>query len=160
MNLKLHLQPTGNSCGPTCLYMINQSYMVNKPYMTHNPTIEEIYEICGTDWVVGTPPDRMEKGMEALKIKYVEHMASPRPFELLDLILKDGNIAILRTITKGVPHWIIVQSKTPMLYNILDPWQGEIQYYQPDLDAIWKPRDYQFFEIIQPIIYSHAEGYP
>jgi hypothetical protein len=36
------------------------------------------------------------------------------------------------------------------LYNILDPAQGKIQYYQPELDEVWKPRDYQFFEIIIP----------
>jgi hypothetical protein len=31
------------------------------------PTIDEIAIICGTDWFVGTPPDRMKIGMEALK---------------------------------------------------------------------------------------------
>ena len=58
----------------------------NKP-----PTIQSICEMCGTDWVVGTPPDRMVKGMDALKIKYVEYIHSPRPYELLKNVIAAVN---------------------------------------------------------------------
>lgn len=148
MIIKLAKQPTGNSCGPTCLYMIYERQILNSvSNKVVEYTIEDICNLCGTDWEVGTPPDRMEKGMKALNIKYIEFMCSPRPFELLDSVLDRGNVAILRTITHGVPHWIIAESKTPLLYNILDPWQGKIHYHKLDLNKIWSLRDYQFFEI-------------
>lgn len=149
--MKLINQPTGNSCGPTCLMMILESHGVGSKIPIPS-RIDEICEMCGTDWIVGTPPDRLKNGMEALELNYIEYISTPRPFELLDIVLSEGSPCILRTITKGVPHWIIVQSKTPMLYNVLDPWLGEIQYYKPELDAIWKPRNYHFFEMPKPTI--------
>jgi len=145
-------QPTGNSCGPTCLHMA-LSYLANKNndlpfYFDIKHTVLEICEMCGTDWVVGTPPERMEKGMKALKIKYVEYISSPRPYDLIKQILTNKNLPILRTITQGVPHWIIVKGFDGDLFDVLDPWLGEIQYTKNQLESIWKVRDYQFFEIV------------
>lgn len=152
MKLNLYQQPTGNSCGPTCLYMAFE-YILNHPNdlpftVPVKYTIEDICKMCCTDWVVGTPPDRMEKGLKALNIHYVEHMCSPRPFDLLKQVINDGNIPILRTITKGAPHWIIIQNADKDGYETLDPWQGHILYTEKELDSIWKPRQYQFFEIL------------
>ena len=176
MNIKHHYQPTGNTCGPTCLYMVHE-YLENQTDELPFPvpvktTIQDIEYLCGTDWEVGTPPDRMEIGMKALHMKYVEYGNISRPYDLLRLAIDSGNIPILRTITKGVPHWIIVNSylvdsndkpKTgSIIYNVLDPWQGEIQYSERQLSEVWKQRQYQFFEIIKTKkkIYSHAEGGP
>ncbi len=155
MKIKLHHQPTGNSCGPTCLYMafeavVNWGNSLSSTVPVKH-TIKDIAEMCGTDWEVGTPPDRMERGMKALNLNYVEHMCSPRPYDLLRQVIEDGNIPILRTITKGVPHWIIVNEVNfvyPEIFKVLDPWQGSIQYSEKELDEIWKVRNYQFFEII------------
>jgi hypothetical protein len=148
-------QPTGNSCGPTCLKMVHETLNGWKDSSEPFPDINKISKMCGTDWVVGTPPDRMENGMKALKMKYVEYIASPRPYELLKKVIDDGNIAIIRTITDGIPHWVVVGGYYlgwPTLsddkFIILDPWKGERLSNEKDLDLIWKPRDYQFFEII------------
>lgn len=156
MRINLHLQPTGNSCGPTCLYMALEYFENGKndlPFDTVIPyTIKDICNMCGTDWIVGTPPDRMEKGMKALNFKYVEHMCSPRPYELLRKVIDDEHIPILRTITKGVPHWIIITGTNFVyedIFNVLDPWQGKIEYTEKELDKIWKVRQYQFFEVIK-----------
>lgn len=114
-------------------------------------SILDICNICGTDWEVGTPPDRMEKGMRELNIPYIEHMGGSKPYELLQRVIEDGNFAILRTITKGVPHWIVATRMHfvyPEKYVILDPALGRIDYNQQDLDSIWAPRQYQFFEIL------------
>lgn len=149
--IKYFQQPTGNTCGPTCIYMI-WYHLVNKDNI-FNDTIEMKYNIsdiehfCGTDWIVGTPPDRMENGMRNLGINYIEYMSSPSPFELLRSVIDNKNIPLLRTITKGVPHWIIVESYDENVFNVLDPWLGEIKYSIAQLDSIWKVRDYQFFEI-------------
>ena len=152
MNIKHSFQPTGNSCGPTCLYMA-LNYKLNVPNdlpfdVESKFSIEEICEMCGTDWIVGTPPDRMEKGMSALSLKHIEYQGSPRPFELLREILENNNIPILRTITKGVPHWILIKGFMGYEFYVNDPWLGEIIYSEKELNEIWKIRNYQFFEII------------
>jgi hypothetical protein len=98
----------------------------------------------------------MEKGMIALHMKYVEYANLSRPYDLLKLTIDSNNIPILRTITRGVPHWIIVPSYLVdantgfVIYNVLDPWLGEIQYSEKQLDEVWKQRQYQFFEVIVP----------
>ena len=156
MTIKHIYQPSPITCGPSCLYMVFK-FIVNRQGLGLDAdikySVEDIALICGTDWEVGTPPDRMEKGMDGLGIKYVEYINSPRPFELLKTIIDSGNIPILRTITKGAPHWIIVDkydiySDGSTLFNVLDPWLGEIKYTEKDLDSIWSVRDYQFFEIL------------
>jgi hypothetical protein len=154
MIIKHMYQPTGNTCGPTCLYMVKH-YLVNYPNdlpfdVDLKLTIKEIEDMCGTDWIVGTPPDRMVKGMTELKIPHVEHYKSPRPYELLKKILDDGNIAIVRTITRGIPHWIVVHGYEDNNYNVADPASGPLVMTEKQLDAIWSLRQYQFFEILVP----------
>lgn len=152
MNIKHFYQPTGNTCGPTCLFMVyNYKYNIN----ISPKTIKEIEIECGTDWVVGTPPDRMIKGMKLLNLDFVEYIHSPNPYVLLKSVIDSKNIPILRTITKGVPHWIIVsgykidEETKAIKYQILDPWQGEIVYDEKSLDEVWVKRQYQFFEILK-----------
>lgn len=145
-------QPTGNTCGPTCIYMALR-YILNHPNdlpfdIDIADTVEGIAEACGTDWIVGTPPDRMEKGMDAVNIKYIEYIHPKRPFDLLKQVIDAGNIPIIRTITQGVPHWIIANGYVGDVFNILDPWLGVIKYDIQQLNKIWMPRDYQFFEIL------------
>lgn len=153
INIAHIYQPTGNACGPTCLKMI-----VDYFYSGINISVELISNMCGTDWEVGTPPDRMEIGMNTLNLKYVEYLKSPRPYELLKKVIDDNNIPVLRTITKGVPHWIIINGyflvyednqKSILVFNVLDPWLGSITYTEFDLERIWKQREYQFFEVIK-----------
>ena len=152
MTIKHTYQPTGNSCGPTCLFMINEYLATIHRKVLF--TIKDIEGMCQTDWVVGTPPDRMERGMKYLDIKYIEYIGSPRPHELLQSVLDSKNIPILRTITKGVPHWIIIngyqtcKDDTTIIYQVLDPWQGKINYNEQQLNEVWKQRDFQFFEVI------------
>lgn len=163
MKIKHYFQPTGNSCGPTCLYMALE-YVLNQPNdlpfsIQSKYSIEDIAEMCGTDWVVGTPPDKMEKGLKALNLNYIEYQSSPRPYDLIFDVIRSENVAIIRTITRGIPHWIIVNEATMLIkedkyefttFDVLDPWLGEIKYTKQELDDIWSPRKYQFFEI-QPI---------
>ena len=150
MTIKHYYQVDGISCGPTCLKMINDYFETEIPQeIGYNfPTIEDICVMCGTDSIVGTPPDRMEKGMNALRLKYIEYQGSPRPFDLLREILEANNIPILRTITKGVPHWILIRGFIGYEFYVNDPWLGEIIYTEKELNEVWKKRAYQFFEII------------
>lgn len=147
-----HHQPTGNTCGPACIYMALR-YVLNQtnelPFdVDIAETIESIAEHCGTDWVVGTPPDKMIKGFEAVGLKYYEYSKSPNPYDLLKQVIDSKNIPIVRTITQGVPHWIIVNGYDEDNFKVLDPWLGKIEYTQEQLDFIWSKRQYQFFEIL------------
>lgn len=156
MNIKLHYQPTGNTCGPTCLFMALQ-YTMNKrgvEYKHHVKDSDEILNIaklCGTDWTVGTPPDRMEKGMKALGMVYMEYEYPLRPYSLIRHILDEDNVPIIRTIVREIPHWIVVSGYTKQnkeyLYTVLDPSDGIVTHNQESLDEIWKVRNYQFFEV-------------
>ena len=150
MTIKHYYQVDGISCGPTCLKMINDYFEDERPHEEgySYPTIKEISVMCGTDSIVGTPPDRMEKGMSALSLKHIEYQGSPRPFELLREILENNNIPILRTITNGIPHWILIKGFMGYEFYVNDPWLGEIIYSEKELNEIWKIRNYQFFEII------------
>lgn len=141
-------QPDGISCGPTCIKMA-LTHLCLTLESTFTPSIDKISEMCGTDNIVGTPPDRMERGLKALGVSYIEYSHTPRPYITLVQILKSGNVPILRTITKGIPHWIIVTNIDDGKYYINDPWLGEIVYTEKELDSIWKVRDYQFFELMK-----------
>lgn len=153
-NIKHRFQPTGNTCGPACIYMAGDFiYRAQNdlPWDKEFPhSIEEIEVMCGTDWIVGTPPERMEKGFKALGLNYVEFIKSSRPFTLLQETIRSNHVAIVRTITRGVPHWIIVNEyyQDENAYGVLDPWQGIIQYTEEELNSIWCQRDYQYFEIL------------
>ena len=145
LTIKHYTQPTGNSCGPTCIMMAYEAIPNNQK--RKNYSILEICDMCGTDWIVGTPPDRLEKGLDALNLDYTHHLGSENPFDLLKRVINKGNIPIVRTITKGMPHWIIVSGYNDKGFDIHDPWQGEITYTQTELDKIWDVRDYEFYEI-------------
>jgi GNAT superfamily N-acetyltransferase len=136
-------QPNGYSCGPTCLAMVKNFVM------GEIPSIDDICKECGTDMVVGTPPDRMRLGLKYLKINYKEHIGTDiDPYENLKRIVDEGNVAIIRTIIGG-PHWIIVSGYKDDIYLINDPWQGEIQYTKDELEEFWEVRDYFCFEILK-----------
>jgi hypothetical protein len=82
--------------------------------------------------------------MEALKWCILNILALDTHF-VLNSVINDGNIAIIRTISTGVPHWIIPVSYVDNIY-INDPWLGRIQYSIEELKVIWGIRDYQFLK--------------
>ena len=135
-------QPTGNSCGPTCLKMVGD--------FIHGDVgkIDDICKECGTDWIVGTPPDKMRIGLHKLNINYVEHQKENFPFNQLKHAIDRGNVCIVRTITQGVPHWINIVGYNENIFNVHDPWLGEIKYNEQELHSIWSIRDFFFFEIL------------
>jgi hypothetical protein len=142
--IKHFTQPNGISCGPTCIMMAYEALPTNG---LEHYSIIEISNLCGTDSIVGTPPERLEKGLDALNMNYRHHLDLQEPFKDLKLVLDNGNLPILRTFTHGIPHWIIVSGYEDDLYYINDPWQGEITYTQEELNSIWVGRKYEFYEI-------------
>jgi len=135
-------QPTGNSCGPTCIKMVGDFILgdVGK--------IDDICNTCGTDWVVGTPPDRMEIGLKQLGINYIIHQSEIEPFQSIKNTIDKGNVAIVRTITEGVPHWINIVGYFDDDFEVHDPWKGPIRYNEEELNSIWEVRDFFYYEIV------------
>jgi hypothetical protein len=144
--VKHKYQPDGISCGPTCIKMVGEFFKGNID------EIDEICKHCETDNIIGTPPERMKKGLNKLKIDYIEHINDSDPFQTLRDVIDNGSIAILRTFTQKVPHWIVVHSykeNEPEIFNVNDPWLGPLTYNEDELDEIWKERNHYFFEIVQ-----------
>lgn len=139
--MNLIKQPNGISCGPTCIKMVGEFIggLVD--------SIDEICLKCGTDSIVGTPPERMIKGLDSYNFNYEIHSKNTEPFVVLKHIIDSGNVAILRTITHGNPHWIVIHSYEEDIFNVNDPWLGTLTYSETELKKIWEPRDYYFFEI-------------
>jgi hypothetical protein len=135
-------QPTGNSCGPTCIKMVGDFIKGNVP------SIDEICKICGTDWVVGTPPERMKIGLDELGIIYKEHIDELEPYQSIRNVIDKGNVAIVRTITQEIPHWIVIHGYNEDVFTVNDPWLGPKTYNEDELGSIWKVRNHFFYEIM------------
>lgn len=136
-------QPDGISCGPTCIKMVADFFRGDIP------SIKDICKMCGTDSLTGTPPERMRKGLDGLGIQYIEHIDETNPYQSLRDSLDNGSVAMLRTLTHGVPHWIVIHSYDGEIFFVNDPWLGQIEYNQDQLEKIWKERNFFFFEVIK-----------
>jgi predicted double-glycine peptidase len=134
--VKHRFQETDYDCGPACIKMILNN---------DNITIEKICNMCETTEEEGTNIEKMEKGLKALKIKY----ESKEGFENLYKSLNEEKPCLLRTITQEQPHWIVCYGfdKKTNEFFVLDPWLGELIYLKEEMEEIWKPRDYFYFEI-------------
>jgi hypothetical protein len=124
--------------------------MVGEFFKGNIESIDEICKYCGTDNIIGTPPERMKKGLDKLKIDYIEHINDADPYQSLRDVIDNGSIAIVRTFTQKIPHWIVIHSYNedkPYLFNVNDPWLGQLVYDEEELDDIWRERNYYFFEI-------------
>jgi predicted double-glycine peptidase len=138
-------QPDGYSCGPTCLKMILESNHINKI------TIEDIKNIVGTNNIKGTTLEEMIVGLKHLNIDY-EYPKLPNEevaINYLNESLKQGNPIILRTLTMGVKHWVIVDGFDGKTYTIKDPWLGNVEYNKVELINIWKPRNFDCLKILK-----------
>lgn len=139
-------QPDGISCGPTCIKMVGDFFKGEVA------TISEICKSCGTDHITGTPPERMRKGLNSLNIKYSEHIDDENPYDSLRDAIDRGSVTMLRTLTHRVPHWIVVHSynpENPNIFYVNDPWLGQLEYNEDQLEEIWKERNYFFFEVLK-----------
>lgn len=136
-------QPDGISCGPTCIKMVADFFKGNIP------SIKEICMMCETDNITGTPPERMRKGLDKLGINYVEHIDEDNPYQSLREVIDNGSVAMLRTLTHGVPHWIVVHSYQEDIFLVNDPWLGQLEYNENDLEKIWRERNFFFFEVLK-----------
>lgn len=137
-NLALIRQERGYDCGPTCLKML---------LGPSSPSILQICKMCGSDAMTGTDDVRMASGMEYLGIRY--RVGFGKSTQALEDVLARGNTVVLRTLTRGIKHWVVVYGWDGDVFYVNDPWLGSIRYSPKEIEAIWKPRDYFYFEILR-----------
>lgn len=139
--LKLIYQPDGISCGPTSLKMVSDYYGIIC-------SIEELTIAMGTDNKTGTTDVKMKLGLEYLSLDYEQFSGGKDiSYNKLYTALKNGNMILLRTLVKGIKHWICCDgySETKKTFNILDPWLGNYELDVNGIENIWSPREYDGF---------------
>ncbi len=138
-------QPDGLSCGPTCVKMVADYLNKEK-----NISIENISEFIKLDHLTGTTPDKLHLALQKMKVNFSEPTEENRNLSyLINKVIKNKKVAIVRTLTKGIKHWILVCGYNPEtdMFVINDPWLGKINYTSEQLINVWSPRDYYFVEI-------------
>lgn len=141
--LKLIHQPNGIACGPTSLKMVSDYYDIVC-------SIEELTIVMGTDDKTGTTDVKMKLGLDYLSLDYEQFSGDKdTSYNKLYTALKNENIILLRTLVKGIKHWICCDnySETKKTFNILDPWLGNYELNESEIENVWQPRDYDGFMV-------------
>lgn len=133
-------QTKGYTCGPTAMKILLD--FINYPEVS----VDYLEKVSGTDGVLGCTDVGMSKMLDHLGIKYnrIVDGNTQDSFNKLDDHLKKDKV-ILRTLTKGVKHWIVVYDKIGNIYKCSDPWLGLISYNEDQINSIWSPRKYDAF---------------
>lgn len=136
-----HFQPDDITCGPTSIKMVGDA--IGK---TNGKSIEDIAAACGTNDQVGTTDVMMQQGMSTLGIPH--HIGKSKDVnELAEYLATRQGYIILRTLTQGIKHWIVLYDFSDGQFSAADPWLGDIKYTPDEVLSIWKPRDFYYFEI-------------
>ena len=114
---------------------------------------DKVKQLCELSPDTGTSHTGMAHALKALGI---EHHRNPnigqeqRSMDLLSHTLEQGNLFIMRTMTRGEKHWVVAYSMQEHIYSIADPWLGLIQYKERGVLRIWRPRSYDGFVVTMP----------
>lgn len=141
-------QEQGHTCGPTCIQMVADFF--NRDY----ENIDAIIQMCGCNTTTGTVDTGIKAALEKLKLP---NMRNPylgdedKSKAWLKKMLSADNIFVMRTLTRGAKHWIIVYGydEENDSYLVADPWLGMVTYNAKQIDSIWKPRDFDGFIVIK-----------
>ncbi len=137
-------QQEGHTCGVACIQMV-LSYVTGK-----NKDTEELKTACECSTTTGVTDVGMKKGLEFAGLhseRNLRYKEEETAINYLDRILDKNNVFIMRTLTRGIKHWIVIYKKSNEKYKVLDPWLGVIQYNQDKILDIWSARDYDGFEV-------------
>lgn len=135
-------QQAGHTCGPTCVKMVADYLNVDYSH------IDELIELCGCNTRTGTIDTGIKNALDSLGVRNKQnllHKDDESAMDFLDSLLENGDIFIMRTLTRGIKHWIIVYGKRGKEYLIADPWLGKITYTRPEILEIWSPRNFDGF---------------
>lgn len=134
-------QTTGINCGPTSLKMLLEYYRTNI-----NPSIDELTDVMEVDIEAGTTDVRMRKGLVHCKLNHKQiKVGGDNAMTFLKNYVKNDRKILLRTLTRGVKHWVVVYDFKDNLFLVADPWLGKIKYNEIQIYNIWKPRNFDGF---------------
>lgn len=147
LNIKNTRQPDCLTCGPTSLKMLADYVFKN-----NNITVKELAVACGTCIETGTIDTGIISGLKHLNISDYEQMLNvvkddETGKKYLNNALENKNLIILRTLIHGMKHWLLIIGKVDDEYFISDPAGGE---YVVDINYIlniWRPRNYDGFQV-------------
>lgn len=137
-----YYQQEGHTCGPSCVKMVCD--YLNVPYTD----FKYLIDICDCDDRKGTTDIGIKNALTELGINFKQNPYIGNEQESLKLIddtLKKGNIFLMRSLTLGIKHWLVVYGKDNTGYLVADPWIGLKKYSAAKLNDIWKPRDFDGF---------------
>jgi len=133
-------QECGYDCGPACIKMVANALGIGRELK-----IADIVRAAGSDPVTGTDDKKMATGLQAAGVPF--KVGEGKDAEALADALDSGSYIILRTLTRGIKHWIVVYDFDGTRFQVNDPWLGEISYTPEEIVTIWKPREYFYFEV-------------
>lgn len=141
--LKHQYQPTGISCGNTVLKILMDYYGIFDEL-----SIDDLVVICGTDTKTGTTDKKLMVGLDHVGIPYKQSEDKDADEAMHTLNRRiNRKFFMMRTLTQGVFHWILITGKTGDLWNVMDPWLGEITYTDQEIIDIWEPRAFDGFYV-------------
>jgi ABC-type bacteriocin/lantibiotic exporter with double-glycine peptidase domain len=110
-------------------------------------SITELIKICDTDNKTGTTDKNLIMGLEHTNIPYEQNTNKSK--KALSILKKriNNELFLMRTLTKGIPHWILISGYYNNMWIVLDPWLGNIRYTDDEITNIWKPRSYDGFYV-------------
>jgi hypothetical protein len=134
-------QTSGINCGPTSLKMLLDYYK-----KMDNISIDELTQIMEVDMDSGTTDIRMKKGLDFCDLNYLQIITNDKDaLNLLKNYVKNDRKILLRTLTHGIKHWVVVYDYKDGLFSVADPWFGKIIYNEKQIYSIWKPRNFDGF---------------
>lgn len=139
-------QQQAHTCGPTCVQMVADYLGVKYA----NP--EEIEQLCNCNTTTGTIDTGIKNALDTLGINNKQNTENKTPesaIQFLNNSIQNGNVFIMRTLTKGIKHWIVIYKFDGTNYFVADPWLGKIKYSPEQIIKIWQPRDFDGFVIIK-----------
>jgi len=139
-------QQKAYTCGPTCVHMV-ADYLGVK-----HGGAEEIEQLCNCTNTTGTIDTGIKNALDTLGIpneQNTKHTDDVSVIAYLNNVLTGDDVFIMRTLTRGIKHWIVIYKYDNGVYFVADPWLGKIQYSVKQILAIWKPRNFDGFRVFK-----------
>ena len=133
-------QPDGYSCGPTAVKMALALHGIDLP-------IEELKPLFLTNPMTGTTHEGMIAGLTELAVPYTRTVNNPEPFEMLDSVLEQNRVFLMRTLISGCKHWVLIYAKYQGDYMVADPMGYFWLMSKEEATKVWGARDYDGFVI-------------
>lgn len=133
-------QPDGYSCGPTAVKMALSLHGIDL-------SVEELKPLFLTNPMTGTTHEGMIAGLTQLNVPYTRTVDNAEPFGMLDSVLEQNRVFLMRTLISGCKHWVLIYAKYKDEYMVADPMGYFWLMSKEEAVKVWGARDYDGFVI-------------